>query len=344
MLGCGAACAQPAETPSPAATDEPAAKPKPKPGQNEPLGTWTFKTERPVKVVVVGGSVSAYYGGNFSDFLEAACPNVEVRNIAKARYGAWAMRKRFEAQVLKNRRLRTFSDAERWILVHGGLNSVGTPEKTNEQLRQLFVAAHGAGYGVAALSLTPWGDIKDRRWRGAKGVFYRRATALVTDFIAGRLAPATALGRYASGRDTETWTKAEQPDVGIDLYDGPLRDRDAALLEGRSLTKATKSIDKSSRWKRYLKEQPEAEREAARQTLYREAANIPTWFMKRELRAFDSIHPNREGHRLMAAHACPRLPESWGCSCDALVVEGATVDAVAEAAQKKTETPKDQRN
>ncbi len=31
--------------------------------------------------------------------------------------------------------------------------------------------------------------------------------------------------------------------------------------------------------------------------------------------AFDHIHPNTEGHRLMADLACPKMPASWGCDC-----------------------------
>jgi hypothetical protein len=45
------------------------------------------------------------------------------------------------------------------------------------------------------------------------------------------------------------------------------------------------------------------------------AAEIPRWFLREELRSFDHIHPNSEGHRLIAEAACPRLPASWGCEC-----------------------------
>jgi len=45
------------------------------------------------------------------------------------------------------------------------------------------------------------------------------------------------------------------------------------------------------------------------------AAEIPRWYLRRELRSFDHIHPNREGHRLIAETVCPRLPASWGCRC-----------------------------
>jgi lysophospholipase L1-like esterase len=47
----------------------------------------------------------------------------------------------------------------------------------------------------------------------------------------------------------------------------------------------------------------------------REAAQIPRWYMRPELRSFDHIHPNVEGHRIMAEVACPQLPASWKCSC-----------------------------
>ena len=35
----------------------------------------------------------------------------------------------------------------------------------------------------------------------------------------------------------------------------------------------------------------------------------------REYRGFDHVHPNRDGHRVIAETACPQLPPSWGCHC-----------------------------
>ena len=100
----------------------------PRPGTDEEIGTWRFKTKKPVQAIVLGGSVAAYTGGNFGDALGEICANVEIRNIAKTGYGAWALKKRFQAQVLKNRRVRrTPPETERWLIFHGGLNSVGNP-------------------------------------------------------------------------------------------------------------------------------------------------------------------------------------------------------------------------
>ena len=48
---------------------------------------------------------------------------------------------------------------------------------------------------------------------------------------------------------------------------------------------------------------------------------VRTWreyIKKKELRAFDHIHPNAEGHLLLAKTICPKAPESWGCDCTKL--------------------------
>ena len=45
------------------------------------------------------------------------------------------------------------------------------------------------------------------------------------------------------------------------------------------------------------------------------AAELPRWYLRPELRSFDHIHPNAEGHRLIAATICPKVPENWGCTC-----------------------------
>ena len=50
-----------------------------------------------------------------------------------------------------------------------------------------------------------------------------------------------------------------------------------------------------------------------------EAASVPQWWLREDLRAFDHIHPNSEGHALISALMCPSLPESWGCACPAPV-------------------------
>jgi hypothetical protein len=46
-----------------------------------------------------------------------------------------------------------------------------------------------------------------------------------------------------------------------------------------------------------------------------QARAVPQWFMRKDLQAFDHIHPNMEGHRIIAKTACPSLPEAWSCDC-----------------------------
>ena len=64
------------------------------------------------------------------------------------------------------------------------------------------------------------------------------------------------------------------------------------------------------------------------------AAEIPRWFLREELRSFDHIHPNSEGHRLIAEAACPRLPASWGCECPNALATAPTTTPVSPAAQR----------
>lgn len=289
------------------------------PGQSEPIGTWRFRTDKPVKAVVVGGSVAAYNAGNFGSVLEEACRNVEVVNIAKARYGAWAMKKRFEAQVLKNRRLNLKTPGrEHWAIILGGLNSVASPEKTSSELMKIHQLAHGVGMKVVGLTLSPWGSESDsRRWAGTAGLAYKGFTKKVVDFVMGRVGPAEALGRYAKGK--EAWEAGDLPDVAVDLYDSPLRDATAAL---RPEDATARAVDRSPAIRRQLQALPEAERSAERERLIAEARALPRWYLREELHAFDTTHPNREGHRLIAEQACAKLPASWGCDCAYVAAKG----------------------
>lgn len=298
------------------------------PGQNEPVGSWRFRTDRPVRAVIVGGSVAAYNAGNFGTVLGEACSNVEIVNVAKARYGAWAMKKRFEAQVLKNRRLSLRDpDREHWMVVLGGLNSVASPEKTNAELMALNRAAHDAGMKVVGLTLSPWGNESDsRRWAGTAGLAYKGYTKKVVDFVMGRLAPAEALGRYA--KDKEAWEPGDLPDIAVDLYDSPLRDADAEL---RPADVTERAVERSSAIKKKLAALPEAERPAARARLVEEVRSLPQWYLREELHAFDSIHPNREGHRLIAEQACSELPAAWGCDCRAIAAMAPPAQGQASA-------------
>jgi len=50
----------------------------------QPLSAWTFNdADRPMKAVAIGDSIAAYTQGSFAAFLQAACPRLEVVNLAK---------------------------------------------------------------------------------------------------------------------------------------------------------------------------------------------------------------------------------------------------------------------
>jgi hypothetical protein len=267
-----------------------------------------------VKVVVVAGSIGAFPRWSYADRLEAWCSSVEVENLSKSGLGAWALKQRFREQVLKNRRLASSVPGELWLLFGGGLNSVGMPERTNRWVRDLFVLAHRAGLGVVALTVTPWGDEKDRRWRGASGLHYWKSTRKVVDFILGRLSPHEALGREVRRRPEPEapWQPEELPDVAIDLYDSDLRQRAA---KPRDLAAMVSALSSDPRWQGDHRNLDPDRRANALQDDARRATQIPRWYLRPELRGFDHIHPNREGHLLMAQLMCPSLPESWGCRC-----------------------------
>ena len=307
-LGLLAASFGPAET---AGASEP---------EDEPPATWRFKQQdKPVKVVVLAGSIGAWpknpYATHFGDW----CANVEVKNLSKTGEGAYALRKRFMSQVIQNRYLNLRDENyEYWLVFQGGLNSVGTPEKTNKEIRQLFLSAHQRGVSVVGLSLTPWGDDSDsRRWKGIAGLDYKGHTQTVVDYVVGRSTPQQALGIYRDRRDDPEapWDPAELADVGIDLYDSDLRDRNAPL---RDLDKLRKELEKSKAWQQAHADLDEAARAEALERDVQAAAEIPRWYLRKELRSFDHIHPNEQGHRLLAELACPQLPASWGCTCPAV--------------------------
>lgn len=272
-------------------------------------GTWQFRHKtKPVKVVLLGGSIGATPGEHFRHYLGAACSKVEIRNISKTGYGAWHLKQHFRAQFLENWHVRpSMRDAklEFWLIYSGGLNSIYSPESTIKQTRDIFVLAHRAKMKVVALSLTPWGSEADKRWRGFGGLDYRTKTQRVVDFVLGRLARNAAMGRHTgkAKADQTTWDAGELPDVAVDLYDSPLRNADAALRARETLEKRynrRKSL--KARW-------PNAEKAITG------AMAVPKWFLRPELKGFDHIHPNGAGHKIMAEQACPKLPQSWGCEC-----------------------------
>jgi hypothetical protein len=288
-------------------------------------GSWRFLDDpsRPVKAVVIGGSVSAWPNGSFSDWLGGVCRNLEIENRGKAKLTAQALRVRFEDEVVKNRRLkiadRVARGQEIWLIFMAGLNSIGNPETTNVEVTKTFARAHAAGLKVMGLSPNPWGADHDRRWLGVDGLAYFRHTQRVVDHFLGRLDRATALGKHAG--DQTTFTPAERADVGVDLWDSTLRDRTAAP---RDTVRLARDAKRSSWLKAQLKDLEPAAAEAKRAELLAQAAALPTWYMPKRFHSFDAIHPNTEGHREMARAICVRAPASWGCDC--ALLDGARWD------------------
>jgi hypothetical protein len=276
-------------------------------------GRWRFKLEdRPVKAVIVGGSVSAWPRGGYGQFLQAACSRVEIVNRGKARLGAKALRRRLTSQVFKNRRIDLGGHEATWLIFHGGLNSISTPLATNRQVARALKAAHDKGMKTIGLTVGPWGSEGDKRWRRAGGLRYRAWTALSVEFLMGRLSAEEAFGPSRAGSD---YAEGERPDVAVDIYDSLLRDAEAPLRENARMARFVKIDD----WvKRTLKGVEGEERQARLATFTEEALGLPRWYMKRELHAFDHVHPGIDGHRVIAQTMCPKLPEAWGCACDTL--------------------------
>jgi hypothetical protein len=281
-------------------------------GDRQPIGNWRFKAvDRPVKAVIVGGSVAAWPRGGFGQFIQAVCPRVEVKNRAKAKLGAKALKVRFERQVVRNRRVDLASHESTWLIFMGGLNSVGTPKMTNRHVASTLKRARERGFKTLALTVGPWGAEHDKRWRGASGNRYQDKTRLTVDFLMGRLTPKQAFGRSAH----ETFLEGQRPDVVVDLYDSGLRNAQAELRE-EAPNRRRLRYDKEFR--RTLKKLPQEEAESVMERSVQQALEMPRWFMRKELQAFDHIHPNMEGHRVIAQTLCPSLPKEWACQCDRL--------------------------
>lgn len=290
----------------------------PIPESEEPPPSWTWKQDdKPVKVAVIAGSVGAFHGDSFHKRLGAVCENVEIRNLSKTGIGALQMKQRFRGQVLKNRRIKFDEEGiETWVLMATGLNSIGMPEMTNHYVKGLVELAHGKGMKTVVLSPTPWGKDRSSKFKDLEGLTRRNWTQKVVDYVSGHGTPEVSLGRYTAKRTDGAegaWTLAETVDVGVDLYDSALRDTEAEL---RDVDRMRRLLEKDRTWKKaHADLDPEAY-EAALAADAQRAAEVPQWFMKPELRGFDYIHPNAEGHRVMAQVTCPSLPESWGCACD----------------------------
>ena len=118
------------------------------------------------------------------------------------------------------------------------------------------------------------------------------------------------------GGAEEEWRADELADVRVDLYDSPLRDADAAPRDVQGLRERFAS---HRSWQRAHKDLGALARAEALERDAVEAASVPQWWLREDLRAFDHIHPNSEGHALISALMCPSLPESWGCACPAPV-------------------------
>lgn len=267
-----------------------------------PAGAGPFKTDRPHKAIVFGGSVSEYYAGNYGQYLEFGCANLEVINRAEQKKGAPALYKKFEREILGNAELMAqLRGKTPWLIFQGGLNSVFSPEMANYHLARLFKRAHDAKFKVMAMTLPPWGADDDHRFDGFDGVRTLRATWLMNDFFLGKLTPDKALGRRARNHPHE-WMRGELPTISVNIYDSSMRDSKAPLRSEKAMEAAFGSS-------RYRKDT------ANKARLIAEARAVPRYYLKKEYHAFNHYHPNSPGHRIMATEACKRAPAAWGCDC-----------------------------
>lgn len=279
---------------------------------------WRFRRrDRPVKVVVLAGSIGAFPGASYSSWISSQCRRADVQNLSQTGFGAYQLRKRFRQQVLDNPRVNLRDDrSEYWLVFQGGLNSVADPHRTNYHIRSLFVDAHERGIKVVGLSLTPWGAEHDRRrWAGLAGLAYRHYTQMVVDYVTGRASPEQALGSYVQrrrGDPAASWQPHELADIGIDLYDSALRDRGAEL---RSIDEMRELLTRDRVWQKEHRQLSESERVKALERDAVIAAELPRWYWRPEFRGFDHIHPNADGHRAVFDVMCPKLPASWECDC-----------------------------
>ena len=288
------------------------------PGYASEEPDWRFsRHDRPVKVVILAGSIGAFYTQPYGRLLQEWCVNTEVRNLSRVGEGALQLASRFQHEVLENHNIPIGAPHyELWVLFGGGMNSVGIPQRTNRAVLGVVRRAHQRHVGVVAFTLTPWGTTgdEDDRWAYANAARTLRFTRTVVDFVMGRLSPRGALGDLVSGRGRgeADWTEEERPDVAIDLYDSPLRDRDATPW---NIDEVRAAIESDARWRRDTAQLSNEERAQRLERDARLVSEAPRWFLRPEYRSFDHIHPNREGHEVIARTACPQLPESWGCRC-----------------------------
>ena len=264
-----------------------------------------------VRVVVHGASVSAYRDGGYGQWLAAACKNIRVDNVSKEKLGATELRERFVEQVLQRGRVNPKAQ-ESWLLFMVGLNSVGTPERTNVEVARTFKLARDAGFRTMGLTINPWGSERDVRWRGANGLEWLEHSQKVVDFLMGRLTPHQAFGRRAAAQTA--YLPGQLPELAVDVWDASLRDRAAPPRPEQPLERQVRS----SPWvTAKIAELQGTAREAALQQWITRAATLPRWFMRPELIGADGAHPNSVGHKEIAGAICARAPASWGCDCRA---------------------------
>jgi hypothetical protein len=267
------------------------------------------KPDRRVKVVVHGGSVSAYGLGGYGQWLPAACKQIDVVNTSKARLSAAALRARFVSQVLGSASIEPKTQ-ETWLLFLGGLNSINSPELTNFDVARTFELAHKAGFRTMGLTIGPWGSEGDSRWKEAEGLVWFAKTQKAVDFVMGRLTPVEAFGERAA--EQSSYRPGQLPDVAIELWDSSLRAQNAPLRPRQQIEPSVKR----SRWvKSQLAGLDESAREQALEDWIARAAALPQWFLRPELIGSDPVHPNSEGHKQIARTICDRAPASWGCDC-----------------------------
>lgn len=271
--------------------------------------------ERRVKVVLIAGSIGAWRDRPYARVLQESCSNVEIRNLSVVGMGAPQLYERFRTEVLTGG-IFPWGDegVEPWLMWNGGLNSAGSSTRTNRAIRRAFVMAHRRGMRVVGLTLSPWGSLSDRRYRGTSALGTLRNTRGIVDYVMGRSTPSEALGHYVSDRDVPDapWDASELADVRVDLYNSRLRALDAPLRDAAEMEAL---LRRDRRWRTALEALPEADRATRTSSDVGLLSELPRWFLRPELTGFDAIHPNREGHQIIAETICPTLPASWGCTC-----------------------------
>lgn len=252
--------------------------------------------------MVVGGSISRYYAGNFGQFLQHGCSALEVVNLGETGASAAKMHRNFKVQLDDPQFAEQLPRGHSWLISAGGLNSVWLPHWTARWLSRLNLLAKSRGMGTIGLTLTPWGSEDDPRFAGWKGLRLHRATEQVVDFMLGKLTPAAALGETAAGQ--AEWAAGELPDIAVDLWRSDLRAGQEAVLRDRE------TFAQSFASSPFRRQRDDFD------LLVAAAVAVPRQFLAKKFHDFDSTHPNTAGHRLIAALVCQKAPPSWQCDCE----------------------------